>query len=259
MTFSRSQIPQLAPISIGARDPSCPIPGSCPAAARRFVPARHALAAAAALLISGCTTVTTTQIEPKQVAYPAIDVAVYRRAESEKAARLAKDVERLRADLRQAEEALITAESGLRGSHSRADAVSSLAETRIAVERAATLAPWRSAEVAEAWSKLEEGARQVDQAHFGAALFFVYRAQRIADTLEAEAKSVLSTPGTRFVRGRRVNLRAGPSTSESVLAVLQEGTPVFSESQERLWVLVRTSAGSVGWVHGGLLTPKQAK
>ncbi len=62
---------------------------------------------------------------------PAIDGAVYRRAEVDRAAGLEAEVERLRADLRQAEDALILAESGLRGTYTRADAVSQLAESRI--------------------------------------------------------------------------------------------------------------------------------
>jgi len=186
--------------------------------------------------------------------YPKIDVEVFRRAETERAARLAQQVERLRGDLQQAEEALVMAESGLLGTHSRADAVSSLAEARIQVERAGGAAPWRSAEHREAKSKLELAAYQIEAGHFGAALFFVYRAERIVDTLEAEARQVYGTPGARFIRGARVNLRAGPSTSEPVLAVLSDGTPVFPETRQQRWMLVRTSGGAVGWVHESLIT-----
>lgn len=185
--------------------------------------------------------------------HPSIDVEVYRRAETERAARLAAEVERLRADLVQAEEALVTAESGLRGTHSRANAVSGLAEARIQVERAAASAPWRTAEIAEARAKLDEAAFQVEEGHFGAALFFVYRAERIASQVEDEADQVLASSNARFVQGRRVNLRAGPSTDESVLAVLSSGTPVFPEKNQAPWILVRTPAGAIGWVHDSLL------
>lgn len=184
---------------------------------------------------------------------PTIDVAIYRRAEVDRASQLEMEIARLRDDLRQAEEALVLAESGLRGSHSRADAVSSIAEARIEVERAASLAPWRSAAIEEARGKLEEANSQIQEGHFGAALFFVYRATRIAELLEGEAKIVSERPGTRYVRSRRVNLRAGPSTSEEVVGVLAEGTPVFPELQEDVWMLVRVTSGSVGWVHQSLL------
>ncbi len=184
---------------------------------------------------------------------PKIDLEVYRRAEMQRTARFIEEIERLRADLKRAEEALVMAESGLRGTHTRADAVSGLAEVRILVERAAVAAPWRPEAIAEARGKLEEAASQIDADHYGAALFFVYRAERIAEEVDAEARKVYATGGTRFVRARRVNLRAGPSTDDRVLAVLSQGTPVFPEDRMDRWVLVRTASGSVGWVHVHLL------
>lgn len=184
---------------------------------------------------------------------PSIDTAIYRRAEVDRAAQFEAEIERLRADLRQAEEALVLAESGLRGSHSRADAVSSIAEARIQVERAASLAPWRGGAVQEARSKLDVADNQISEGHFGAALFFVYRATRIAELLEREAQTVSERPGTQYVRVRRVNLRAGPSTGEAVVGVLSEGTPVFPERRQDPWTLVRVTSGSVGWVHQSLL------
>jgi hypothetical protein len=201
-------------------------------------------AVCAALLPIACT----SSPEP-----PVIDVAVYRRAEVDRAEQLEIEVARLRADLRQAEEALVLAESGLRGSHSRADAVSSLAEGRIGVERAARLAPWRAEMVDEARQKLDEADNQIQQGHFGAALFFVYRASRIAELLERESRAATDRPGTLYVRVPKVNLRAGPSMEEQVVGVLEEGTPVFPERTRNPWTLVRVTSGSVGWVHHSLL------
>ncbi len=195
---------------------------------------------------------------PADDAPPVIDVAIYRRAEVDRAERLQDEVERLRADLRQAEAALVLAESGLRGSHTRADAVSSVAEAGIQLERAAALAPWQSSAIREARAKLEEADGQIQQGHFGAALFFVYRATRIAELLEREAKIVRERPGTQHVGARRVNLRAGPSTSDAVVSVLSEGTPVFPELREDSWILVRVTTGSVGWVHQSLLRDEPA-
>ncbi len=144
-------------------------------------------------------------------------------------------------------------ESGLRAGHRRADAVSSLAQARIEVERASEAAPWRAVEIAEARDKLDEADRQIGEANFGASLFLVYRASRMATRISEEAQLARDLPGTRFVRGERVNLRAGPSTEEAVLAVLPRGTPVFPESEADEWVLVTTTAGPVGWVHAALL------
>lgn len=151
------------------------------------------------------------------------------------------------------------AESGLRGSYSRADAVSALAESRIEVERVARRAPWRGAEIAEARRKLDEADSQIRQDHFGAAFFFVYRAQRMADVVRREAEFVQSRPGTLFVTRPRVNLRAGPTTDARIVQVLGEGWPVFPETQQDPWVLVRVTSGSVGWVHQSLLATALAE
>ena len=132
-----------------------------------------------------------------------------------------------RADLRQAEEAMVTIESGLRGVHTRADAVSSLAEARIAVELASQSVAWRPAEVQEAHAKLEEAERQLEAGRAGSAFFFASRARRIAERLSEEADQVARHTSTRFVHARQLNLRAGPSTDARVIGVLAEKTPVF--------------------------------
>jgi hypothetical protein len=190
---------------------------------------------------------------PEPEAGPVISVEVYRRAEAGRADRLEREVRRLRDDLARAEQALVSAESGLRGDHSRADAVSSLAAARIQVERAAADAPWRQIRIREAREKLGEADRQIGDGHFGAALFFVYRARRIADQLTQEARQANATPGTRFVKVERLNLRAGPSIDQQVVTVLGQGTPVFPEERRADWVLVRTATGSIGWVHNALI------
>lgn len=189
---------------------------------------------------------------PPPPAGPSTD-AVQLRAQLERAAYLELEVERLRADLHQAEEAMVAIESGLRGVHTRADAVSALAEARIAVERAGRVAPWREGEAAEARRKLEDAEVQLQEGHPGSAVFFASRARRIADTLNDEARRVESAADARFIHARRVNLRAGPSTEARVLTVLPEATPVFPEHRQGAWLLVRTSAGHVGWVHGSLV------
>ncbi len=180
-------------------------------------------------------------------------VKIFRRAETRRAAELTREIDRLQADLRKAESALIEAESGLAGSHTRADAVSSLAVARIQVERAATSAPWRAKEIEAARRKLAEAERQVSEGRFGAALFFVYRAQRVAESVNDEASQVIERGSARVIHGRRVNLRAGPSVREPVLSVLEAGTPVFPQSRRGEWMLVQVSGGPTGWVHRSLV------
>jgi len=178
---------------------------------------------------------------------------VYERAREDRVAYLEREVERLRADVRGAEEAMIAMESGLRGVHTRADAVSSLAEARISLDRARDHAPWRTSEADEAQAKLLDAERQMNEGHVGTSLFFSSRAQRIADGMLGEATAGDATPGALFVRGRRVNLRAGPGTDEQVVDVLSHGVSVFEEKRSGDWLLVRTFSGRVGWVHVGLV------
>lgn len=180
-------------------------------------------------------------------------VDLYRRAETQRAQQLTLEIERLQADLRKAEAALIEAESGLAGTHSRADAVSSLAEARIEVERAAARAPWRTSSIQDARDKLVEAERQVAEGRFGAALFFVYRAKRVSESLVDEAEIVERDADVRIIDARRVNLRAGPSVHTPILSVLEAGTPVFLRTRQGEWILSQVSGGPTGWLHESLV------
>lgn len=183
----------------------------------------------------------------------ALQAELFRQAETDRAANLEREIERLQADLERAEAALVEAESGLAASRGRADAISALAVARIRVERADARAPWRSEAVAAARSKLAEAERQVAAGRFGAALFFVYRAQRGADAILREASQVRESPNAKQIRAARVNLRAGPSTQDLVLAVLTAGTPVIEQAAEGDWKLVQVIGGPAGWIHRQLL------
>jgi len=165
--------------------------------------------------------------------------------------RLQREVARLHEELREAEASMRRIESGERSRH--ADAVSALAEGRIAVERASQTAPWRGESLEEARRKLESAERELHANHRGTAIYLASSAQRIANTLDEEGRLVAKAPDARFVRNSRVNLRAGPSTDHAILGVLQPKTPVFQKRPEGEWVLVRTLSGQLGWVYGGLL------
>jgi hypothetical protein len=178
---------------------------------------------------------------------------VVHRAETDRIRALERECERLRADLRAAEDTLLAVESGMRGTQRRADAVSAVAEARIQVDRAAALAPWRQDEVAEARAKLDEADRQLAAEHIGSTIFFVSRASRIAASLVAEADLLARTPGARTVKAGRANLRSAPTSESEVLSVLPAGLPLFVENVRGEWSLVRTVSGRVGWVHSGLL------
>lgn len=181
------------------------------------------------------------------------DPDVYRSAQAERIAYLEGEVARLREDLHQAEESLVAIESGLRGVHTRADAVSLLAETRIEVDRASRNVVWRPERLHEAHAKLEEAEYQLQAGHVGSAVFFASRAQRIAQTLNDEASKLARDDSVRLVSAPRANLRAGPSTEQPVVDTLESATPVFTERRRGDWLLVRTVSGPAGWIHSSLL------
>lgn len=203
-------------------------------------------------LLAGCQTLglTPASSRPETV----IEGDVCRRAEIARSEYFEREVERLRADLRQAEESIVAMESGLRGFQSRADAVSAVAEAHIALDRVERKVPWRADQVAEARSKLAEANRQLDLGHVGSAVFFASRAKRITESLLDESHQVEQWPDRRLIEGGDlVNLRAGPSLDYRVLDRLASGTPVFPERSDGDWRLVRTPTGQVGWVHRSLL------
>jgi hypothetical protein len=214
------------------------------------------------LLIGGCVNsnrpVDSSSLDSETC--PSTEVVVnleqaqlFREAETERATQLLQEIERLHADLETAEAALVEAESGLATTQSRAAAVSSIAVARIQVERAASSAPWRADDIAMARTKLEEAERQVEENRFGVALFFVHRARRAAESILDEADLVQRDGRVQLIQAPRVNLRAGPSTNESILSVLSFGTPVFPRAREGNWVLVQVSGGPVGWIHRRLV------
>lgn len=217
---------------------------------------------AAALALGGCAggssargggSVETVACVDPQARQAVEEARLFRRAETDRAEQLSHEIARLQADLEAAESALVEVESGLAGSSSRADAVSSLAVTRIKVERAAARAPWRRDDIETARAKLDLAERQVDAERFGAALFFVYRARRVAEGVLHEADQVMEAGNARLIDAERVNLRAGPSTDRAVLAVLEAGTPILPQTIEGEWVLIQVTGGPAGWIHRSLL------
>jgi hypothetical protein len=222
----------------------------------------RALALASLSLALGCQSVflpgwlrPAPPPPPPEPAPPstAIESEVYARAQLERTEFLEREVERLQEDLQQAERWIVDLESGLRDLHTRADAVSAVAEARIALDRVSKKVPWRHERVAEARAKLEDADRQLATDHLGAAVFFASRAQRITESLRVETDRVAKWDVRRVTRGDRVNLRSGPSQDAKVIGVLASQMPLYPERELPDWTLVRTPEGRVGWVHRALL------
>lgn len=199
---------------------------------------------------------TPVALQPVPVSATYSDGELVRRAETDRLSALEREVERLKMDLERAEDALIAVESKLRTGHSRAAAVSALAEAHMQLNRASRVAPWQSKTISEARDKLKIAQKHIDEGYFGTAVFFVYRANRMVEDLRYEASIIENSTQAMFINRPKVNLRSGPSTHTEVLRILVEGTPVVKEKQMKEWVLVRTLGGAVGWIHRTLLTSK---
>lgn len=222
------------------------------------------------LSLGGCTTMGTDTPGPTPVtvdtpcSYPPSPALVTvphipppeleaKRELSERIVELENVVAKLQDRLAHTEGELAALETQLGETHNRADAVSALAAARVAVQRAARDAPWDTLEINAANDRLEVAEGHIDQGDYGAAAFFAYRANQAAERLISDAKQMDEPNITMFIKGERVNLRAGPSTENDILDVLDEGTPVFSIHRNANWVHVRTLSGEEGWVHASLL------
>ena len=172
---------------------------------RRHAARTGAVALGASLLLAGCGTVGTPGVSCQ-------DAEIYRSAQRERSEYLERALARLGSDLRQAEAAMVASDSEQWGAHTRADAVSAVAEARISVQRATNTVHWRPEQVEEARDKLEEAERQLQAQRSGGAVFFASRARRIADGLNEEARRVAGNRAARFIGARQANLRTGPST-----------------------------------------------
>jgi len=211
----------------------------------------------AALPALGCASFQTSGSAPgppgpaAESAEPAPEV--YRRADADRVHLLEREIERLRADLKDAEAALVELESGLRNTHTQAEAVSSIAEARIQVDRAAAQVPWRTDLITEAGEKLDEADRQLADGRVAAAVFFATRASRIAANVLTEGQRADHNPAAQYVRSARAKLRTEPKPDAKVVSVLPSGLPIFPEESRGDWLLVRTPSGQVGWVNASLV------
>jgi len=163
--------------------------------------------------------------------------------------RLEREIERLRTDLRHAEQALGTRESEL-APPGRTDAVSAHADARTRVELAADLLPADSVTLKEAQRALLESEYHLLAKNYSTSLFYAGRARRGADSLILNADG---DPVTLSVTGSRVHLREKPNTSSAVRGILMRKARVAPEGRQGDWVRVRTESGDVGWVHESLL------
>ena len=216
------------------------------------------------LLLAGCASFDPAEVEPvappvvytpaecpepppSLVTVPAIpdseDVNEVSGEQSDRVVELEGQVTQLQQKLKQSDSELEAIESHLREEHSRADAVSALAEARVKLQRAARDAPLRSKEVDAANDRLYVAERRIETEDYGAAAFFIYRASGTADSILSEVELARASENAMFIAADDVNLRANPSTEAEVLGQLTRGTVIFPTRAIEEWIQVRTESG----------------
>lgn len=166
---------------------------------------------------------------------------------------LEREAKRLKAELHRAQEILVAVESGLKSGYTRADAVKSMAEVQIKLEKTTSFSPWHPDKITHAQNKLEIAQSHIDAGRFGVGIFHIYEASNLVDIVSSENDAIQKSENLLLVSAERVNLRGGPSTSYDVITTLPRRTPLFLEERTDKWMLVRTPSGTVGWIYSGLV------
>lgn len=156
---------------------------------------------------------------------------------------LEEELQRTRDYLEYAEEQFISLERGLQSQESKASAVATLAEAKLAYDkciredaRAHTLANVRQAK-----GKIEKSEELLPQKRYAAAVYFARRAIRL---LETSPQTII-----HIVAVNQANLRRGPGLKFDVVHRLDLGTVLIQTDDDKDWYQVKTREGKLGWVH----------
>ena len=153
------------------------------------------------------------------------------------------ELERTREYLDYAEAQFISLERGLQSRESKASAVATLAEAKLAYDkriREDRLAG-KLRNVQQAKAKIAKSEELLTQKRYAAAVYFAKRAKRL---LETEERTII-----HIVSVGQANLRRGPGLKHDVLHRLTLGTVVIQTGAQSNWYQVKTRDGKKGWIH----------
>ncbi len=158
---------------------------------------------------------------------------------------LESELARTRELLEQVERQFITFERNLYTNETRASAVASLAEARLAHDKMA-----RTHDTSEArknlmkmvLAKIEASDQLLAKTRYNGSVYFSRRALRL---LAGEQDRKLM----RIVSVENANLRKGPGLNYEVVTQLAIGTTLFQLDMKNEWVRIQTRTGVQGWIH----------
>jgi uncharacterized protein YgiM (DUF1202 family) len=161
---------------------------------------------------------------------------------------LRAELERTREYLEYAEAQFISLERGLQSQESKASAVATLAEAKLAYDKRIRedAAAGNLGNVRQARGKIAKSEELLTQKRYAASVYFAKRAKRLLETEERTVIHVVSV--------HQANLRRGPGLKHRILHRLTLGTVLVQTGAESDWYEVKTKGGVKGWVHQSVTT-----
>ena len=162
-------------------------------------------------------------------------------------------LEQMRSDLLAAVDEATQAKSALEKPGSQASAITTLAEARIAVDKARhhPLADRVKGHLDSADRMIAAASRQIEAGNFNGAIYFARSAQRTVEGALKLAQLDAEQGGRVLVVAlAQANLRQGPSQDSDKIARLAQGTKVLQLEKRGDWIRVYVSdTGATGWLH----------
>jgi hypothetical protein len=165
---------------------------------------------------------------------------------------------------------VVRAKAKLRSIESKAEAVSTLAETEIAVQALQSQRPTLDAlyieEMQVAEQLLNMSAKEFKAQNYGGALYLANQSksqirsiqQRRNRNVEGDALegvSPFSQPLPLIIL-KKSNLRQGPGLDKKILEVLDKGALVTGHGYKGNWIRIETQNGKSGWVFQSLISTR---
>jgi len=174
------------------------------------------------------------------------------RKQQSRVLRLSAEVQYLEAELtrtreliEQVERQFITFERNLQTNETRASAVASIAEARLAYDKMAIAgdkSPANDDLIRMALAKIEASDDLLAKKRYNGSVYFSRRALRLlSDEQERRFMRVVSVDNA--------NIRRGPGMNYDVIAHLAMGTTLFQLDTKNEWVKIQTRNGVKGWIH----------
>ena len=158
--------------------------------------------------------------------------------------KLTFELDRTREDLEYAEKQFISLERGLQNNETKASAVASLAEAKLAYDAILRAKPdaQNRPDVQTAAAKIENSDQLLSERRYGASVYFSKRALNMLSDKHDERN-------IRIVSVKRANLRTGPGLEHQVLDRVALGTVLVELESASSWYKVRMVDGRAGWIH----------